>query len=55
MPLPIQAQIAGGSVNEEGCVPVVKVEYTFAPNYEDTDTAIQKTTGYEGVLSDESQ
>jgi hypothetical protein len=30
--LPIQAQIAGGNVNEEGCVPVVKVTYTVTPN-----------------------
>ena len=29
--LPIQAAIAGGSVNEEGCVPVVRVTYTVSP------------------------
>jgi hypothetical protein len=32
--LPIQAQIAGGNVNEEGCVPIVKVTYTLTPNEE---------------------
>lgn len=30
--LPIKAAIAGGSVNEEGCVPVVRVTYTVAPD-----------------------
>jgi hypothetical protein len=30
--LPIQAQIAGGNVNEDGCVPVVKVTYTITPD-----------------------
>lgn len=29
--LPIKAAIAGGSVNEEGCVPVVRVTYTVSP------------------------
>ena len=29
--LPINAAIAGGSVNEEGCVPVVRVTYTVSP------------------------
>lgn len=29
--LPVKAAIAGGSVNEEGCVPVVRVTYTVAP------------------------
>jgi hypothetical protein len=31
LPLPVSAAIAGGSVNEEGCVPVVRVIYTVAP------------------------
>lgn len=31
LPLPINAAIAGGSVNEEGCVPVVRVTYTVSP------------------------
>ena len=29
--LPIKVAIAGGSVNEEGCVPVVRVTYTVSP------------------------
>jgi hypothetical protein len=33
--LPIQAAIAGGNVNDEGCVPVVKVTYTVTPAYDD--------------------
>jgi hypothetical protein len=32
--LPIKAAIAGGSVNEEGCVPVVRVTYTVVPAYD---------------------
>jgi hypothetical protein len=29
--LPVKAVIAGGNVNEEGCVPVVKVTYKISP------------------------
>jgi hypothetical protein len=29
--LPVYAAIAGGNVNEEGCVPVVKVTYKVSP------------------------
>jgi hypothetical protein len=32
--LPITAAIAGGSVNEEGCAPVVRVTYTVVPAYD---------------------
>lgn len=31
--LPVKAVMAGGSVNEDGCVPVVRVTYTIAPQY----------------------
>lgn len=31
--LPIQAAIAGGNLNEEGCAPVVKVTYMLSPAY----------------------
>lgn len=36
--LPIQAVMAGGSVNEEGCVPVVRMIYTIAPDFSAAST-----------------
>ena len=36
--LPVYAAIAGGSVNEEGCVPVVRVTYTVAPALDRMET-----------------
>lgn len=45
--LPVRAAIAGGSVNEEGCVPVVRVTYTVAPaldSVNDGDYAAAVTT-----------
>lgn len=36
--LPVSAAIAGGSVNEEGCVPVVRVTYTVAPALDRMET-----------------
>jgi hypothetical protein len=34
--LPIKAAIAGGNVNDEGCVPVVRVTYLVSPAYDDS-------------------
>lgn len=41
--LPVYAAIAGGSVNEEGCVPVVRVTYTVAPAFDRIDTGDYQT------------
>jgi hypothetical protein len=35
--LPIEAAIAGGNVNDEGCVPVVRVTYLVSPAYDDSN------------------
>lgn len=41
--LPVYAAIAGGSVNEEGCVPVVRVTYTVAPALDRMETGNYQT------------
>jgi hypothetical protein len=43
--LPIYAVIAGGNVNEEGCVPVVRVTYKIAPAMELIANTKYETTG----------
>lgn len=48
--LPIQAAIAGGNLNEEGCAPVVKVTYMLSPAY----NLIDREYTYIGRWSDES-
>jgi hypothetical protein len=52
LPLPVKAAIAGGNVNKEGCVPVVRVTYTVSPAMDTIDN-----TTYPNIhmLPDESQ
>jgi hypothetical protein len=44
--LPIEAAIAGGNVNDEGCVPVVKVTYLVSPAYDDSNLNHSYKEGY---------